>query len=146
MLDGVGGKNIGSTSPVCCDVCCCDSVPYSTLDILKPGYIPRKRKSPPTVRTVDSHVKDTLRERLVKERAKIVRDNPGYAMLGPSFVFSDAVIKQLCTKSEFITSIDFLDDVKGIRLEYKQMLYRIVMEVVDSCPAYMKLKRQRKKS
>ena len=81
-------------------LCCLHrgKVPSARLDLLVPPSLKCARKSKP-VRDINKNMEQMLREGLLKENDEILEECPGFRMLGGNFVFSDAVIEELCSKT-----------------------------------------------
>lgn len=142
MLEGIGGNKTTSDASVCCDVCATGKVPYAHLDILKPMYIPRKERRR-AIRATDDDLIESLKERLIKEREKIIEENPGYAMLGPCFVFPDHVIHKICDEATYINDVSVLNHMDCLRLEHKKRVFESAMEILSCAPP--PIRRRRKK-
>lgn len=67
---------------------------------------------------------------LIDEREKILREEPGYGILGCEFVLSTLCISQICEKPPFITSEEELHDLQTLRPEYHDRIYRLVCDTL----------------
>ena len=68
---------------------------------------------------------EQLSLRLVEEREKLRSEHPGYRMIGPDFVCSDAAIGELCQEVEYFNSIDDVNTSQNSEREYLMYLWRL---------------------
>lgn len=133
LLVSLGSKESIQGNAACCDVCTGGRVPSARLDVLVPPSLKRARKSKP-VRDVNKNMEQMLREGLLKENDKILEECPGLRMLGGNFIFSDAVIEELCLKAPFIESKDDLNGVLLLRPEHHERVFNVIWHIVSSAP------------
>ena len=140
ILSGVGSCDYVHNATNCCDVCTGGKVPYPRLDILRCVSRPRKKKSC-ELREVDSHMKKQVKMVLLEERDTIIRENPGYMMLGKNYVYSDHVIDTIVDKSASGKAAeDFL--CLCLRPEYCDRVFKRVWDIICSAPPPRKRRRK----
>ena len=142
MLRSLGSSEPVTSGPACCDTCSGAEVPSPRLDFLVTTPLRRPRKPKP-VRHITDEMADDLPQALIHEREKLVEAFSGYRMIGSSFIFSDGTVKELCRIAAHIQSIDKLDDIAGLRAEFKSRVFSVIQGVV-SCAPSPKNKRSRK--
>ena len=79
-----------------------------------------------------SHVKE-LKTKLLEEREKILLEHPSYRMIGIDFVCPDSVLDKICEQSKYFSSVDDMK-IYGVRPEFRDKLFRVVMDVISSIP------------
>ena len=57
-------------------------------------------------------------------------EHPGYHMIGPDFVCSDAAIGELCQEVKYFISIDV--NTYHVRPEFRERIFNILMETVST--------------
>ena len=125
----LGSKESIQGNAACCDVCTGGKVPSARLDVLVPPSLKRARKSK-SVCDVNKNMEQMLREELLKENNKILEECPGFRMLGGNFIFSDAVIEELCLKAPFID----LNGILLLRPEHHERVFNVIWHIVSSAP------------
>ena len=141
LLASVGNARTCSTATQCCDTCTQGKVPYSRVDILSPTQLKRSKR-PIAVRDVTSALRDKIKSDLFKEREKVLEEYPSYRMLGSSFICSDSIISELCSKAKFVKSVDDLNNVCGLRPELSLRFFSVMWETISSAPPPQKKRRK----
>ena len=133
LIASLGSEEVLATNPACCDVCTGGKIPTLRLDVLAASHSKRTYKAKP-VRDIDRDMEQTLKEALLKEREKILEESVGLRILGRSFVFSEATVKDLCVKAKYIKSKEDLGNLLSLRPEYHDRVFNIVWSVVSQAP------------
>ena len=60
-------------------------------------------------------------------------EHPGYPMIGPDFVYSDAAIGELCEQAKYCNNVDDMDTYH-IRPEFKDKIFNVLMTVSTELP------------
>ena len=128
LLRSVGSLEDVSRNDACCDVCT-PGVPHA-VDLLTPKAT-QKRKRRHLVRRIGKVTSEQLRPRLVEEREKLMSEHPGYRMIGPEFVCSDAAIGELCQEVKYFNSIDDVNTYH-VRPEFRERIFNVLMETVST--------------
>ena len=77
---------------------------------------------------------NTLKDKLVEEREKILAERPGFSFLGLDSICPNLTIDELCKQSRYILSITDMQ-LFGIKPEFKNRFFNIIKTAVDSAPA-----------
>ena len=130
-MRGIGSSESLQQNDCCCDVCTWSQCPHNRLDILKPTR-QKSQKQPVAHDMTPSHVKE-LKTKLLEEREKILLEHPSYRMIGIDFVCPDSVLDKICEQSKYFSSVDDMK-IYGVRPEFRDKLFRVVMDVISSIP------------
>ena len=133
LIASLGSEEVLATNPACCDVCTGGKIPTLRLDVLAASHSKRTYKAKP-VRDIDRDMEQTLKEALLKEREKILEESVGLRILGRSFVFSEATVKDLCVKAKYIQSKEDLRNLLSLRPEYHDRVFNILWSVISQAP------------
>lgn len=141
ILSGVGNNDhIMCTATNCCDVCTWGNIPYPRLDILQCASRPRSKRSC-EVREVDNRMKEQVKMVLLDEREKIIKENPGYIMMGKNYVYSDYLIDTIVEKSDSIRSPEDLQHL-CLRPEYCNRVFSKFWNIICAAPQTRKHRRK----
>lgn len=132
-MEGVGGQ-YGKTLDACCDVCNSSMLPSDlTLNFSEPCSSVTQRKRRRAVRKISDAMKKTLKARLQSERDAYLKENPGFGMIGASFVCPDATIDEICNQAKFTNSVDDII-LFGVRSVLKERFFNVILDVCDYVP------------
>ena len=112
LLAALGSTQEISQHGVCCDTCPSGELPRE-LSFVTPLRQERQRRARP-VRVVSVKVLDSLKKRLLEERAVITSSSLGYRTLGQEVILPTKCIEQICKKARHIQSINDIR-LPGIR-------------------------------
>ena len=141
-------RAIGDSSPVehgslmCCSHCQdSGSVCPPKLSIIdsSTGRSCRKRRT--AVWHVTEDLEATIKQRLVEERRKYMRDHPAYMFLGENAVCPDCVIHEISKNSRFINSKEHLSCTNGLRPELIDLFFNALLDVLSCSPICRKRQR-----
>ena len=116
-------------------------MPYTRLDIVKPGRRQYRRR-PPAVRAISQSLYKQLESDLKLERDVIMTERPNMRILGAQYLCSDAVIKTICDRADTITCVDDLSSIPLLRTELRSRFCDIVIKTVGSAPSAKKRRRK----
>ena len=141
-------RAIGDSSPVehasimCCSHCNePESVYPPKLSIIESISVPLSKKKRSAVWHVTQDLEAALKERLVEERSKYVRDHPAYMFIGENSVCPDCVISDICRNSRFIKSKQDISCVNGLRPELVDLFFYALLDVLSCSPICRKRRR-----
>ena len=130
MIRGMGSsESIPTSRSFCCDICTAGKLPYSHLGFLKPLKAKCKQR-PVQVRSVSSTLSTEVRKRLMTERLSIVNGKVGFRTLGINMVCPVSCVDDVCSKLNFIWSVDDLRSIPGLRPVFADAFYTIIMETM----------------
>lgn len=138
-------KDTENIDPVkCCDNCS-RVIPYHQLaHILSKVKVTRKKKRC-KIRVIADSLSEALEERLKEERHRILQTSIGYQFLGEEIVCPLKSIQDLCKHATWIQSIDDVLSIGGVRQEFAENFYNILLDVTVDAPPPSKRSHLRKK-
>ena len=131
LVNGVGGE-VTAVSTNCCSNCSGGKIPHIRTDVLVPAKSERTKR-PPAVRVISEELRKCLQQQLNKAREDFMSLNPGFQMLGSSFVCPDSVICTICVNANFIISVDDLS-MFFLRQQLRDSFFSVVMSTVCDAP------------
>jgi hypothetical protein len=129
ILQALGSDEVSSVVKEKCCNSCNLVCPYAELSF--PSY---RKKRQQRIHNVTSDMKKTLGTRLLKVVDDAVRRFPALKMLPRSLVCPASVIRLICEKSPYISSIQDLDTIPCLRRELKAKFYNIVANSLSNAP------------
>lgn len=77
-----------------------------------------------------------------REREAVIVEKPHYRVLGAQYVCCDAVIRELCSRANYVTCVDDLDSVALLRAELKTRFCNVVLKTVANAPPAKRRRRR----
>ena len=119
---------------LCCSNCSKGAIPHSQInDLLKKDKQTRKMKRQP-LREINDSIKSELEARLKDERCKIKGEVEGYHFLGDEVICPENSIHEICQKATWIECKEDVKSTHGIRPEFVERFYNVVVDVTSNAP------------
>ena len=133
-------KELGSdeaelpNAALCCSNCSQGDIPYSQIsDLLKRNKQTRTKKRQP-LREINQSLKNDLEKKLKDERCKIKGEVEGFHFLGDEIICPEKSIHEICQKATWIESKEDLKLTHGVRPEFVERFYNVVVDVTSTAP------------
>ncbi len=118
LLKGLGSTEQSSVGRErCCDSCN-SHCPYESLVLTHGASGSKRKKQAQKLRVISTELAESLEDRLVHERDSIIESSAAMVMLPKSVVCPINVIKEVCTRSKFVSSVDDIRAIPGLRSEF----------------------------
>ncbi len=141
LLKGLGSTESSNvTTDMCCDACN-PQCPLSSLVLFR---VPCKRKKRPlAVRKISKALSKSLEERLTHDLDHVIENTPELLMLPKSVVCPVNVIKEVCSRSKYITTLEDIYSIPCLRPEFHTIFFNSVLETVSHAPPVKRRCRRR---
>ena len=119
---------------LCCSNCSKGEIPHSQIsDVLKRNKQTRAKKGQP-LREINHSLKHELERRLKDERCKIKGEIEGFRFLGDEVICPENSIQEMCQKATWIECKEDLRSTHGVRPEFVERFYNVVVDVTSNAP------------
>ena len=123
ILRALGDERSSAQKNLCC-IICHPPCPYPELMFLSAPREARKRR--PRIRPLSPELQSSIESRLLKERDSIIDSDPALKMLPKSLICPISVIKDICSKS---TSICSVEDIRSFPCVRTNFMFAFLMQL-----------------